>query len=70
MRIAAVVGDGAPVLRVLHAVDDRTVAARRLAEAAAVLARGQRAELAAMLLHRERVAAELAVECKRLEALY
>ena len=46
VRVARVVGDRAPVLRVLHAVDDRAVAARRLAEAAAMLARGERAELA------------------------
>ena len=35
-----------PSLRVLHAVDDGAVAARGFAEAAAVLARGERAELA------------------------
>ena len=40
------VRDRAPVLRVFHAVDDRAVAARGLAEAAAVIARGERAELA------------------------
>ncbi len=44
--VARMVGDRAPVLRVFHPVDDRAVAARRLAEAAAMLARGERAELA------------------------
>ena len=43
--VARVVGDRAPVLRILHAVDDRAVAARALAEAAAMLARGEGAEL-------------------------
>ena len=46
VRVAGMIGDGAPVLRVLHAVDDRAVAAGRLAEAAAMLAAGQRAEFA------------------------
>src|SRR6266496_4287947 len=44
--VARMIGDCTPVFRILHAVDDRAVAARRLAEAASVLARGQRAELA------------------------
>ena len=44
--VAGVVGDGAPVLRVLHAVDDRAVAAGGFAEAAAVLAAGEGAEFA------------------------
>src|SRR6185369_17468561 len=46
IRIARMIGDRAPVLGVLHAVDDRAVAAGRFAEAAAVLAAVQRAELA------------------------
>ena len=46
VRVARMIGDRAPVLRVLHAVDDRAVAAGRLAEAAAMVARGERAELA------------------------
>ena len=46
VRIARMVRDRAPGLRVLHAVDDRAVAARGLAEAAAMLAAGERAELA------------------------
>src|SRR5690606_12375317 len=45
-RVARVVGDGGPGLGVAHAMDDRAVAAGRLAEAAAMLARGERAELA------------------------
>ncbi len=44
--VARMIRDGAPVLRVFHAVNHRAVAARRLAEAAAVVARGQRAEFA------------------------
>ena len=44
--VAGVIGDGAPVLGVFHAVDDGAVAARGLAETASMLARGQRAELA------------------------
>src|SRR4051812_35704918 len=40
------VGDGAPVFWILHAVQDRAVAARGLAEAAAMLAAGERAEFA------------------------
>src|SRR4051812_21485860 len=40
------IGDRAPVLRVLHSVEDRAVAAGGLAEAAAVLARGEGVELA------------------------
>src|SRR3990172_3078337 len=40
------VGDGAPVLRVLHAVEDGPVAAGGFAEAAAVLAAGEGAEFA------------------------
>ena len=46
VRVAGVIGDRAPVLRVLHAVDHRAVAAGGLAEAAAVLAARERAELA------------------------
>src|SRR5262245_36006882 len=46
VRVPRVVGDRAPVAGVLHAVEDGAVAAGRLAEAAAVLARGSRAELA------------------------
>src|SRR5487761_847930 len=45
-RITGVVGDGAPVAGVAHAMDDRSVAPRGLAEAAAMVARGERAELA------------------------
>src|SRR4029077_4363435 len=44
--VAGVIRDCAPVPRVLHGVNDRAVAARGLAEAAAVLARGEGAELA------------------------
>ncbi len=46
IRIARMVGDGAPMLRILHAVDDGPVSARRFAEAAAVIARRERAEFA------------------------
>src|SRR6185503_8993404 len=46
IRIARMIGDRAPVLGVLHAVDDRAVAAGRFTEATAVLAAVQRAELA------------------------
>src|SRR6185436_236837 len=46
VRVARMAGDRAPVLRVLHAVDDRAVAARGLAEAAATLPARERAELA------------------------
>jgi hypothetical protein len=45
VRVAGVTCDRAPRARVLHTVHDRAVAARRLAEAAAVLARRERAEL-------------------------
>ena len=44
--IARMIRDGAPIFRVLHAVNHRAVATRRLAEAAAVVARSQRAEFA------------------------
>jgi hypothetical protein len=44
--IPGMVGDGTPMLRVFHAVDDRPVAPGRFAEAAAMVARGERAELA------------------------
>ena len=44
--VAGMVGDCAPVLRILHAVDDRAVAAGGLAEAAAVLPARERAETA------------------------
>ncbi len=44
--VAGVVGDHAPVFRVLHAVDDGPVTSGRFAEAAAVLAARERAELA------------------------
>src|SRR5439155_27271160 len=44
--VARVVGDGAPGRRVTHAMQHRSVAARGFAEAAAVIARGERAELA------------------------
>src|SRR6185436_2703333 len=44
IRVAGMIGDGAPVLRVLHSVDDGAVAAGRFTEAAAVLAVRQRAE--------------------------
>src|SRR5881296_1889478 len=46
IRIPRVVGDCAPMLRVLHTVNDRAVAARRLAEAAAMFSRSQGPELA------------------------
>src|SRR5438552_13982516 len=46
VRVAGMIGDRPPVLRVLHAVDDRAIAPGGLAEAAAVRARGERAELA------------------------
>jgi hypothetical protein len=45
VRVARVVGDRTPRLWIQHAVDDRAVAARALAEAAAVVARRQGAEL-------------------------
>ena len=44
--IARVIGDRTPVPRIAHAVDDRAVSAGGLAEAAAMLARGERAEFA------------------------
>ncbi len=44
--VARVIGNGAPVPGVLHAVNNRAVAARRLAETTAVLARCQGAEFA------------------------
>ena len=40
------VGDRTPVFCVFHAVDDRAIAARRLAEAATVIAGSKRAEFA------------------------
>ena len=40
------VGDRSPVLRVFHAMNDRAVPARRFAEAASMLALGERAEFA------------------------
>src|SRR5207247_6200705 len=46
VRIARVVGDRPPVLRVLHAMDNRAITTRRLAEAAAVRAAAKRAHLA------------------------
>src|SRR5688500_8752065 len=46
VRVARMAGDRAPVLRVLHAVEDRAVAARGLAEAAAMLPVCVGAELA------------------------
>src|SRR3954471_1900584 len=46
IRIARMVGDRAPVLRVLHAEHDRAVTAGGFAEAAAMLASRQGAELA------------------------
>ena len=46
VRIAGVIGDGAPMLSVFHAMNDRAIAARRFAEAAAVIAAAKRAELA------------------------
>ena len=44
VRVSRVVRDRAPVSRVLHPVDHRSVTARGFAEAAAVLARGKRAK--------------------------
>src|SRR5690606_23907110 len=44
--VAGMAGDRAPVPCVAHAVQHRAIAAGRLAEASAVLARGQRTELA------------------------
>src|SRR5256885_2375803 len=46
VRIAGVIGDGAPMLSVFHAMNDRAIAARRFAETAAVIAAAKRAELA------------------------
>src|SRR5690606_16803941 len=46
IRVARVARDGAPAARVLHAVNDRAVAARGLTETAAVLAARLRAQLA------------------------
>src|ERR1700736_3677156 len=46
VRVSGVIGDRAPVLRVSHAVDDRAISARRLSEAAAMLAASERPKLA------------------------
>src|SRR5207244_7230342 len=46
IRVAGMVRDRAPGFRVLHAVDDRAVAAGCFSDAAAVLGRGERPELA------------------------
>ena len=46
IRIARVISDGAPVLRVFHPVNDRPVTAGRLAEASAMLPRSKRTEFA------------------------
>src|SRR5216683_2606403 len=44
IRIARMVGNRTPMLRIFHAVDDGPVTARGFAEAAAMVARGERAE--------------------------